>query len=95
MKKVSDQEKRDRSAAMVPGAVPDIPSGGAAPPTPAAGSGGGLADALAAALSQRNKRVSASGKFLLIFSIASASLTLRSVDDEDDDDEWDDPPRKR
>lgn len=64
LKKVSDQEKRDRSAAMVPGGVPEIPSGGAAP-TPAAGGGGGLADALAAALSQRNKRVSASGEFLL------------------------------
>ncbi|KAA6414194.1 MAG: actin associated wsp1 [Lasallia pustulata] len=60
LKKVSDHEKRDRSAAMVPGAAQEPPSGGAAPPTPAAGGGGGLADALAAALSQRNKRVSAS-----------------------------------
>ncbi|KAI4122753.1 MAG: hypothetical protein LQ347_006399 [Umbilicaria vellea] len=60
LKKVSDREKRDRSAAMVPGAVPETPSGGAAAPTPAAGGGGGLADALAAALCQRNKRVSAS-----------------------------------
>ena len=78
LKKVGDQEKRDRSAAMVPGAAPEVPSGCAAPPTPAVGGGGGLADALAAALSQRNKRVSASGKFLLLFPVASARLTLYS-----------------
>ncbi|KAL8732359.1 MAG: hypothetical protein Q9166_002757 [cf. Caloplaca sp. 2 TL-2023] len=59
LKKVSDAEKRDRSAAAVPGAAPSAASGGAsAPSAPAAG--GGLADALAAALSQRNKKVSAS-----------------------------------
>ncbi|KAI4269896.1 MAG: hypothetical protein L6R38_007300 [Xanthoria sp. 2 TBL-2021] len=57
LKKVSDTEKRDRSAAAVPGAAPSAPTNGASAP-PA--SGGGLADALAAALSQRNKKVSAS-----------------------------------
>ncbi|MCJ1459504.1 hypothetical protein MMC28_009883 [Mycoblastus sanguinarius] len=58
LKKVSDQEKRDRSAAAVPGAASSGTSGGGAPP--AASGGGGLGDALAAALSQRNKKVSAS-----------------------------------
>lgn len=62
LKRVSSKDKRDRSAAAIPGA----PSTGAASssnaPTPAAG--GGLADALAAALSQRNKKVSASGMYL-------------------------------
>ena len=61
LKKVKDQEKRDRSAAAVPGAAP---SGGAgAGSSPAPSGGGGLGDALAAALSQRNKKVSASGKY--------------------------------
>ncbi|KAI4172963.1 MAG: hypothetical protein LQ343_003250 [Gyalolechia ehrenbergii] len=59
LKKVSDSEKKDRSAAAVPGAPANGPSGVAnAPPT--SSGGGGLADALAAALSQRNKKVSAS-----------------------------------
>lgn len=61
LKKVNDQEKRDRSAAAVPGAAPGRASGGIAPPAPSGG--GGLGDALAAALSKRNKKVSASGKF--------------------------------
>ena len=63
LKRVSSQERRDRSAAMVPGAVPSAPSGSTSAQTPAAG--GGLADALAAALSQRNKKVSASGEFAI------------------------------
>ena len=62
LKKVSESEKRDRSAAAVPGAAPSRGSGGAAPSAP---SGGGLGDALAAALQQRNKKVSASGRFPL------------------------------
>lgn len=62
LKRVSSQEKRDRSAATVPGATPAGVSGGGAPPAPSGG--GGLGDALAAALSQRNKKVSASGKVL-------------------------------
>ncbi|KAL8740351.1 MAG: hypothetical protein Q9190_006937 [Brigantiaea leucoxantha] len=58
LKKVSETEKRDRSAAAVPGGAP---STSAAPSAPPASSGsGGLADALAVALSQRNKKVSAS-----------------------------------
>lgn len=61
LKKVSDAEKRDRSAAAVPGDPTSALSGGASAPAAPSG-GGGLADALAAALSQRNKKVSASGK---------------------------------
>ena len=61
LKRVSSQEKRDRSAAVVPDATKNTGSGGGPSPAPLAG--GGLADALAAALSQRNKKVSASGTF--------------------------------
>lgn len=67
LKKVSDKEKRDRSAAAVPGAAPSGGPAGTAPPPPSGG--GGLGDALAAALSQRNKKVSASGKSPLISSM--------------------------
>lgn len=73
MKKVSEAEKRDRSAAAVPGAAASAPTDGASAPPPA--SGGGLADALAAALSQRNKKVSASGKSCHSF-VLSVSLTV-------------------
>lgn len=59
LKRVSSQEKRDRSAAVVPGMAEKSSSGGGATSAPSAG--GGLAEALAAALSERNKKVSASG----------------------------------
>lgn len=62
LKRVSSQEKRDRSAAMVPGAATSNPSAGTSQTT-STGGGGGLADALAQALSARNKKVSASGKW--------------------------------
>ena len=62
MKKVSDTEKRDRSAAAVPGAAATSPSGSTAATASSGPGGGGLADALAQALSARNKKVSASGK---------------------------------
>ncbi|EMC94529.1 hypothetical protein BAUCODRAFT_35750 [Baudoinia panamericana UAMH 10762] len=72
LKKVSDAEKRDRSAAMVPGsetaATPAAPSGGGAGGSDAA-AGGGLAGALASALAARKSKVSHS-------------------DDEKDDDDW-------
>ncbi|KAI4163581.1 MAG: hypothetical protein LQ342_002853 [Letrouitia transgressa] len=58
LKKVSESEKRDRSAAAVPGAAATTSVAPSAPSAPSAG--GGLADALAVALSQRNKKVSAS-----------------------------------
>ena len=59
LKRVSSQEKRDRSAAAVPGVTEKSSLGGGAASAPSAG--GGLAEALAAALSERNKKVSASG----------------------------------
>lgn len=59
LKRVSSQEKRDRSAAAVPGMAGGPASGSGATSAPPAA--GGLAEALAAALSERNKKVSASG----------------------------------
>jgi Wiskott-Aldrich syndrome protein len=64
LRKVKDNEKRDRSAALVPGtegSAPPPPGGAGSPATPA-GDQGGLAGALAAALSQRKKKVSGSGE---------------------------------
>jgi len=65
LKKVSDAEKRDRSAAAVPGSEPAAPAAGAAG---GAASGaeaqGGLAGALASALAARKSKVSHSGKYL-------------------------------
>ena len=61
LKKVSDKDKRDRSAAAVPGSESSAPSGGA--PAAPAGGDGGLQGALAAALSKRNKKVAGSGLF--------------------------------
>jgi Wiskott-Aldrich syndrome protein len=57
---VSDQEKKDRSAALVPGQEPAAtPSGGGgATPAPEAG----LAGALASALEKRKAKVSHSGE---------------------------------
>ncbi|KAK3214963.1 hypothetical protein GRF29_19g1807894 [Pseudopithomyces chartarum] len=56
LKKVSDSEKRDRSAAAVPGSEPAGASGGSGPSTP--GPEGGLAGALASALAARKAKVS-------------------------------------
>jgi len=61
LKKVSAAEKRDRSAAEVPGAAASESTGNGVPPAPSGG--GGLGDALAAALKKRNQKVSASGTF--------------------------------
>lgn len=74
LKRVSSQEKRDRSAAMVPGGASTGAAGGGAAQAPSAG--GGLADALAAALSQRNKKVSASGTYQRLQSFVSTNLTI-------------------
>ena len=60
LKRVSDKDKNDRSAAAVPGAVPSGPAS-TAPAAPSGG--GGFGDAIAAALSKRNKKVSASGMY--------------------------------
>ena len=59
LKKVSDAEKRDRSAAIVPGSEP---SAGTPSPAPAGPADGGLAGALASALAARKSKVSHSGK---------------------------------
>jgi len=73
LRKVKDTEKRDRSAAAVPGAEPGAPSA----PSPGAGAGsagpdtqGGIAGAIQAALLQRKKKVSGSD------------------DEKEDDDDW-------
>ena len=69
LRKVSEYEKRDRSAALVPGAESTTASAAAPAATAGGDAGGGLAGALAAALSQRKKKVSGSGKFeVLAFS---------------------------
>lgn len=68
LKKVSDAEKRDRSAAAVPGSEPAAPAAGAAGGAAASGAEaqGGLAGALASALAARKSKVSHSGKCLLL-----------------------------
>jgi hypothetical protein len=62
LKKVSDTEKKDRSAAAVPGGEPAGGAGGAATP----GGDAGLAGALASALAARKSKVSHSGKYNLM-----------------------------
>nr|OQO19745.1 hypothetical protein B0A51_12958 [Rachicladosporium sp. CCFEE 5018] len=57
LKKVSDQEKKDRSAAAVPGAEPAAPVAGGAAPSGGTAEGG-LAGALASALAARKSKVS-------------------------------------
>jgi len=64
LKKVSDQEKRDRSAAAVPGAEP-AGGGASGPATP--GGEAGLAGALASALAARKAKVSHSGEWFAAF----------------------------
>jgi len=68
LKKVGDQEKRDRSAAALPGdgAGAGASAGGGSAGAGAgggAGDGGGLASALANALAVRKSKVSQSGEF--------------------------------
>lgn len=60
LRKVKDSEKRDRSAAMVPGAANDGPSAPKPSATPATGLAGAIQDALA----KRKQKVSGSGKYL-------------------------------
>jgi neural Wiskott-Aldrich syndrome protein len=66
LKKVDRTLIRDRSAAAVPGGADTGPHGSGLPPAgvaPGAG-GGGMADALAAALQKRKERVGGSGELL-------------------------------
>lgn len=72
LKKVDRSQIRDRSGATVGGGSDTGPHGSGLPPagvTP--GGGGGMADALAAALQKRKERVRDSGKFLFspVFSL--------------------------
>ncbi|KAI9880753.1 MAG: hypothetical protein M1830_000642 [Pleopsidium flavum] len=60
LKKVSETERRDRSSALVPGAMDGESGRQGTSPTPTGGAEGGLAGALAAALSKRKAKVSAS-----------------------------------
>jgi len=63
LKKVSDSERRDRSAALGPGPMDGAPGARGSSPTPNTSAEGGLAGALFAALEKRKAKVSASGKF--------------------------------
>ncbi|KAK4125006.1 WH1-domain-containing protein [Parathielavia appendiculata] len=62
LRKVDRSQIRDRSAALVPGAGDSGPHGSGLPPAGVAptGAGGGMADALAAALQKRKEKVSRS-----------------------------------
>ena len=64
LKKVADSEKRDRSAAAVPGAEPSSPGpvGGAA----GGAAAGGMAGALASALAARKAKVEVAEKVFLV-----------------------------
>jgi Wiskott-Aldrich syndrome protein len=97
LKKVDRSQIRDRSAAMVGGGGGGDtgPHGSGLPPAGVAptGPGGGMADALAAALQKRKEKVSRSGKFPfswchLVCEYVVCSGTDGFVDDEDDDDDW-------
>lgn len=63
LKKVSDSERRDRSAALVPGTVDGGAGARGSSPATNTSAEGGLAGALAAALEKRKAKVSASGMF--------------------------------
>lgn len=67
LKKVDRSQIRDRSGAQVGGSSDTGPHGSGLPPAGVAPSGGGndMASALAAALKNRNKKVSHSGKFIM------------------------------
>lgn len=75
LKKVSDQEKRDRSAAAVPGAEPSSPgaSGSAAG---GAAAGGGMAGALASALAARKAKVSHSGEYCPLLILVESGVLI-------------------
>ena len=93
LKKVNDSERKDRSAASVPGPTDGTSRARGSSPTPTVGAEGGLAGALAAALAQRKAKVSASG------TLASRCIGHRTdfkySDDEDDDDDWDETPKRK
>lgn len=79
LRKVKPTEKRDRSAAAVPGGEsPAPPPPGGAPAAPA-GDAGGLAGALQAALNKRKQKVSGSGKFETLRSARHGQVMLTTT----------------
>ena len=66
LRKVKESEKRDRSAAAVPGSEATASVSSSTAGAAGGAAAGGLAGSLAAALAARNKKVSASGTFLTI-----------------------------
>lgn len=79
LKKVDRSQIRDRSGAAVAGGGGDTgPHGSGLPPAGVApgGAGGGMADALAAALQKRKEKVSRSGEYLVIADIQFSLLVL-------------------
>lgn len=69
LKKVDRTQIRDRSQAQVGGSGDTGPHGSGLPPAgvaPGAGGGGGMADALAAALQKRKEKVSRSGESVFV-----------------------------
>jgi hypothetical protein len=77
LKKVSDQEKKDRSAAIVPGTEPPKGSSGAS--SGPVGADAGLAGALASALAARKSKVAHSGKCLIPVPCSNLVLIITSV----------------
>jgi neural Wiskott-Aldrich syndrome protein len=93
LKKVDKTQIRDRSAATMGGSSDTGPHGSGLPPAGVApGAGGGMADALAAALQKRKAKVGDSGKYFKIFrrvfERAGCCETKICIDDEKSDDEW-------
>lgn len=88
MRKVNETERKDRSAALVPGAAAESSSGA----SPSGGGGapqGGLAGALQDALAKRKQKVSGSGKCFPLKHLSLSHDLIAATDDEkDDDDEW-------
>jgi hypothetical protein len=76
LKKVSDQEKRDRSAAAVPGGEPVAPLPAAGGSGGGDAAGGGLAGALASALAARKSKVGGSGEFSCLWCSLMGRLLL-------------------
>jgi neural Wiskott-Aldrich syndrome protein len=66
LKKVDPSQVRDRSGAVVPGSADTGPAGSGLPPARVSSGGGSVMDSLAAALAERNKKVSASGKCICL-----------------------------
>jgi hypothetical protein len=78
LKKVSDQEKKDRSHAAVPGTEPPAgAAGGSGAATP--GADAGLAGALASALAARKAKVSHSGIYFPLFTRIHILISVQTM----------------